>query len=152
MTKKPTTSKSASSACQKRSDSRTATGLCFHTISQLSGLTVKYCSFKFKCKNPSCGTTIEMRSAFVENLKPPTLALEKCTNADCAAKPMLNLQYLQNCLANAIRSHVAKYYEGWMLCEDPRCGFRTKTVGNKVHKDKPVCRKCNQSVSIREVS
>ena len=50
---------------------------------------------------------------------------------------MLNLQYLQNCLANAIRSHVAKYYEGWMLCEDPRCSFRTKTVSSKVEKDKP---------------
>jgi DNA polymerase alpha subunit A len=93
-----------------------------------------------------------MRSALIENLKPPTLALEKCTNPDCAAKPMLNLQYLENCLANAIRSHVAKYYEGWMLCEDPRCSYRTKAVSNKMHNDKPVCRKCNQSVTIREVS
>ncbi|CAB3373058.1 Hypothetical predicted protein [Cloeon dipterum] len=107
-------------------------------------------SFKFKCKNPQCGTTIEMRSAFLENVKPPALVLEKCPNPDCAAKPSSSFPYLQNCLSNAIRRHIAKYYEGWMVCEDPRCKFRSKEAGNKLQKGNPVCRKCNQSAMFKE--
>ncbi|KZP01754.1 DNA polymerase alpha catalytic subunit, partial [Calocera viscosa TUFC12733] len=41
----------------------------------------------------------------------------------------INSASLQVQLDRAIRDHIAKYYEGWMVCDDPTCGNRTRSMG-----------------------
>ncbi|KAJ7132213.1 hypothetical protein C8R44DRAFT_773372 [Mycena epipterygia] len=36
---------------------------------------------------------------------------------------------LQMQLETQIREHIAKYYEGWTVCDDPTCGHRTRKMG-----------------------
>ena len=36
---------------------------------------------------------------------------------------------LQTQLEVQIREHIAKYYEGWTICDDPTCNYSTQMIG-----------------------
>ncbi|KAF8920856.1 hypothetical protein CPB85DRAFT_1372860 [Mucidula mucida] len=51
----------------------------------------------------------------------------KCTKAECHAPIALCSMQVQ--LEIQIRQHIARFYEGWTVCDDPTCGFRTRMMG-----------------------
>ena len=57
----------------------------------------------------------------------PTMTVQgaKCPSCSAELKPAsLEVQ-----LQLQIRQHIAKYYEGWTVCDDPTCGNRTRMMG-----------------------
>jgi DNA polymerase alpha subunit A len=46
-----------------------------------------------------------------------------------ACKTPMSSASLQVQLEAQIRAHIARYYEGWMICNDPTCGMRTRMMG-----------------------
>ena len=44
-----------------------------------------------------------------------------------------------------IRSHVTKYYAGWLVCEDPGCSGRTRVMPLRFQRAYPVCPVCRVS-------
>ncbi|KAF7983750.1 hypothetical protein HWV62_19727 [Athelia sp. TMB] len=51
----------------------------------------------------------------------------KCPSPDCQAK--FGVASLQAQLEVQIRDKIAKYYQGWMVCNDTTCGNRTRMMG-----------------------
>ena len=49
-----------------------------------------------------------------------------CATASCAAP--IGLASLQTQLEVQIRAHIARYYDGWMVCDDEVCGNRTRMM------------------------
>ena len=41
----------------------------------------------------------------------------------------ISLGSLQTQLEVQIREHIAKYYEGWTVCDDPTCNYSTRMMG-----------------------
>ncbi|KAK9761960.1 DNA-directed DNA polymerase alpha catalytic subunit pol1 [Basidiobolus ranarum] len=50
----------------------------------------------------------------------------KCPNASCGQLASVGSLAVQ--LKLAIRSHISQYNEGWLVCEDPQCGHRSKSM------------------------
>lgn len=46
-----------------------------------------------------------------------------------ACKTILSTASLQTQLETQIRARIARYYEGWTVCDDPTCGQRTRMMG-----------------------
>ncbi|KII85843.1 hypothetical protein PLICRDRAFT_298164 [Plicaturopsis crispa FD-325 SS-3] len=46
-----------------------------------------------------------------------------------ACQTIMGTPSLQTQLEVQIRAHIAKYYEGWVTCDDPTCGHRTRMMG-----------------------
>ena len=46
-----------------------------------------------------------------------------------ACKTILRTASLQTQLETQIRARIARYYEGWTVCDDPTCGQRTRMMG-----------------------
>ncbi|KAJ7849955.1 hypothetical protein B0H14DRAFT_2764040 [Mycena olivaceomarginata] len=44
-------------------------------------------------------------------------------------KQLISSGSLQTQLERQIREHIARYYEGWTLCTDTSCGYRTRKMG-----------------------
>ena len=55
-----------------------------------------------------------------------------CAKQDCR-KPLSVLSIIAQ-LESQIRSHAAKYYEGWLVCDDPSCGNRTRQMSVYGHR------------------
>lgn len=41
----------------------------------------------------------------------------------------LSIASVQTQLEVQIRTHIARYYESWTVCDDPTCGNRTRMMG-----------------------
>lgn len=50
-----------------------------------------------------------------------------CGNAACEA--LLSLPSIQVQVELQVRSFIAKFYEGWVVCDDQSCGNRTRMIG-----------------------
>ncbi|ORX91154.1 hypothetical protein K493DRAFT_409457 [Basidiobolus meristosporus CBS 931.73] len=50
----------------------------------------------------------------------------KCPNPSCGKYASLGSLAAQ--LKLAIRTHISQYNEGWLVCEDPQCGHRSKSM------------------------
>ncbi|KZS94508.1 DNA polymerase alpha catalytic subunit [Sistotremastrum niveocremeum HHB9708] len=70
-----------------------------------------------KCKTTFAFPPVADRDTPVLTSKGPV-----CLNEECKAP--LGTAGLQLQLEQQIRQHISKYYEGWMLCDDPICDYR----------------------------
>ncbi|CAG8559948.1 13104_t:CDS:10 [Acaulospora morrowiae] len=52
-----------------------------------------------------------------------------CGNVDC--KKVLPLPSILTQLTCNIRSHIKRYYDGWLVCEEKGCGYRTRMITAK---------------------
>uniref|UniRef100_H2Y7K6 DNA polymerase n=1 Tax=Ciona savignyi TaxID=51511 RepID=H2Y7K6_CIOSA len=59
---------------------------------------------------------------------------------------------LQNQLTKAIRGDIHRYYQGWLVCEDPACGHRTRTLPVLAERNGVLCSACFKAVLKPEVS
>jgi len=53
-----------------------------------------------------------------------------------------HLTAIQNQLILTIRSDIRRYYQNWLLCEDPACGHRTRSVPTRCTKYGAACPVC----------
>jgi DNA polymerase alpha subunit A len=56
----------------------------------------------------------------------------QCTNSECRA-PFSRLSVVMQ-LEAQIRAQTARYYEGWLVCDDPSCGNRTRQMSVYGHR------------------
>jgi DNA polymerase alpha subunit A len=83
--------------------------------------------------------------------KDAKLALMECPQPKCQKCPILDKSaYIKNKLTLAIRSHIQKYYAGWIICEDPGCSGRTRRVPLAFQRAFPVCSTCFKATMYRE--
>ncbi|XP_070173652.1 DNA polymerase alpha catalytic subunit-like [Littorina saxatilis] len=115
--------------------------------------------FKFVCPVESCGRENIVDSVF--SYVAPDQASEKaatnytlaqCQRSGCGGRPYYHLAYLHNRLVQDIRSHIAKYYAGWLKCEDSACGSRTRKLPLTFQRGHPICTICQHGILHREYS
>ncbi|KAI0630777.1 hypothetical protein C8Q77DRAFT_225853 [Trametes polyzona] len=60
----------------------------------------------------------------------PEKSLIRSTGVACpSCRGQISTASLQLQLEAQIRTHIARYYEGWTVCDDPTCGSRTRMMG-----------------------
>lgn len=106
--------------------------------------------FSFKCISDKCLTENEVRETFRTVDKETVTFLERCTNEQCNLRPFEYLPTILNQLTKQIRSYNAKYYENWLICEDPACTNRTARLPQCFAGGYPLCNMCEKGVMFRE--
>ncbi|KAK9497008.1 hypothetical protein O3M35_012802 [Rhynocoris fuscipes] len=109
--------------------------------------------FTFICKREECRTEniVDHPVRKLDN-GIGILFLERCVNKDCTLRPVEYLSMIQNCLHLKVRQHIQKYSEGWLLCDDATCNYRTNIINMNFEKAYPLCEKCGQSTMKREIT
>nr|XP_039249931.1 DNA polymerase alpha catalytic subunit-like [Styela clava] len=99
----------------------------------------------FSC--PETGKEITLKHGVFAETDPtwkPSLTLE-CGERD--NKSIYNfLPQFQNQIVQQIRADIDRYYKGWLICDDPACCHRTRTVPMICDKQGPVCPACYKGI------
>ncbi|XP_004872292.1 DNA polymerase alpha catalytic subunit isoform X2 [Heterocephalus glaber] len=107
---------------------------------------------KFKCPCPACGTENIYDSVFDGSGTDLEPSLYRCSNIDCKASPLTFVVQLSNKLIMDIRRCIKKYYDGWLLCEEPTCRNRTQHLPLQFSRSGPLCPACMKAVLRPEYS
>ena len=76
--------------------------------------------------------------------------LDSCANANCKLKPTAKLSYIKNAITIQLFTFIKQYYQGWLVCEDPMCSFRTKRISCKFANGRPQCIECERYATAME--
>ncbi|KAG4074677.1 hypothetical protein HA402_004548 [Bradysia odoriphaga] len=107
----------------------------------------RYCKrFTFKCR--ACKTENVVASAFKKN----EAALQQCSNPECNDRPYEHVAYIQNQLTLTIRQCISRFYENWLVCDEPTCNSNTRTYTHVTVNNRPVCRECKTGFLLRQYS
>ncbi|KAK0662318.1 DNA polymerase alpha catalytic subunit [Lasiodiplodia hormozganensis] len=88
-------------------------------------------SLPFTLRCPSC----KHRSTFRGIAKTPEVVSHDglvCTNTSCGR--LISTLSVSSQLEAQIRQHTARYYAGWLVCDDPACGARTRQMSVYGHR------------------
>ncbi|XP_032973524.1 DNA polymerase alpha catalytic subunit isoform X2 [Rhinolophus ferrumequinum] len=107
---------------------------------------------RFKCPCPVCGTENIYDSVFEGSGTDMELSLYRCSNINCNASPMNFLVQLNNKLILDIRRCIKKYYEGWLICEEPTCRNRTRRLPLQFSRNGPLCQVCMKATLRPEIN
>ncbi|KAM6143676.1 DNA polymerase alpha catalytic subunit isoform 1-T1 [Erethizon dorsatum] len=107
---------------------------------------------KFKCPCPACGTENIYDHVFDGSGTDMEPSLYRCSNTDCKASPLTFVVQLSNRLIMDIRRCIKKYYDGWLLCEEPTCRNRTRHLPLQFSRSGPLCPACMKAVLRPEYS
>lgn len=107
--------------------------------------------YKFICM--SCNAENVLSSAFrpSKNGSYETI-LDKCCNPDCAVPPHRYIILIRNHLVLFIRNYIKRYYENWMICDNPSCNNNTRRHSHIRNGNYPVCMSCRNGNLIRRFS
>ncbi|ERE64155.1 DNA polymerase alpha catalytic subunit isoform 1 [Cricetulus griseus] len=107
---------------------------------------------KFKCPCPTCGTENIYDNVFEGSGIDLEPSLYRCSNVDCKASPLTFMVQLSNKLTMDIRHCIKKYYDGWLICEEPTCRSRTRRLPLHFSRNGPLCPVCMKAVLRPEYS
>uniref|UniRef100_A0A452U9N0 DNA polymerase n=1 Tax=Ursus maritimus TaxID=29073 RepID=A0A452U9N0_URSMA len=107
---------------------------------------------KFKCPCPTCGTENIYDSVLDGSGTDMEPSLYRCSNIDCKASPLTFMVQLSNKLIMDMRRCVKKYYEGWLICEEPTCRNRTRRLPLQFSRNGPLCQVCVKATLRPEVT
>ncbi|XP_026952526.1 DNA polymerase alpha catalytic subunit isoform X3 [Sagmatias obliquidens] len=107
---------------------------------------------RFKCPCPICGTENIYDSVFDGSGTDMEPSLYRCSNIDCKASPLTFMVQLSNKLIMDIRRCIKKYYEGWLICEEPTCRNRTRHLPLQFSRNGPLCQVCMKATLRPEYS
>ncbi|XP_063224036.1 DNA polymerase alpha catalytic subunit isoform X2 [Bacillus rossius redtenbacheri] len=111
----------------------------------------KHCDrFKFMCMNENCKEEITIQGVIRKSDGVEMPSLERCTNTQCSVSPVQYLPSIQNKLMLTIRAYVHKYYQNWLICEDPACTNRTRRLPVRFSRNYPICSLCKKGVMFKE--
>lgn len=83
--------------------------------------------FTFKCSG--CQTDNLVASAFRRNDQNQLIpVLGACSNASCSQAPTQYLASIRNQLVMAMRKPIQRFYENWLVCDEPNCSHNTRLV------------------------
>ncbi|ELW48287.1 DNA polymerase alpha catalytic subunit [Tupaia chinensis] len=107
---------------------------------------------KLKCPCPACGTENiydNVLDGLGTDMEP---SLYRCSNIDCKASPLAFMVQLNNKLIVDIRRCIKKYYDGWLICEEPTCRNRTRHLPLHFSRNGPLCPACMKATLRPEYS
>lgn len=107
---------------------------------------------RFKCPCPTCGTENIYDSVLDGSGTDVEPSLYRCSNIDCKASPLTSVVQLSNKLIMDIRRCIKKYYEGWLICEEPTCQNRTRRLPLQFSRNGPLCQVCMKATLRPEYS
>jgi DNA polymerase alpha subunit A len=114
----------------------------------------RFCScekFKFVCKNESCKMEIFMDSPLKKiDDTFSHFSLERCSNPHCTVSPVQYLASVQNTLTLTTRKFIHRYYENWLICEDPGCTNRIRRIPTDMRHGYPHCNLCKSAIMYKE--
>lgn len=76
-----------------------------------------------------CAATIPLFLAHRRSRHPQNSLLFSAGPTCPGCKTVMRTASLQVQLEAQIRAQIARYYEGWTVCDDPTCGQRTRMMG-----------------------
>lgn len=106
--------------------------------------------FVFTCVNENCRMENKVKETFIKLDKDTVTFLECCQNTKCSVKPYDYMARIQNELSAQLRQWVARYYAGWLACEDPACAQRSPRLPQGFAGGHPLCPACEKGVMFRE--
>ncbi|XP_069320522.1 DNA polymerase alpha catalytic subunit isoform X1 [Eulemur rufifrons] len=107
---------------------------------------------RFKCPCPACGTENIYDNVFDGLGADMEPSLYRCSNIDCKASPLTFTVQLSNKLIMDIRRFIKKYYDGWLICEEPTCRNRTRHLPLYFSRNGPLCQACMKATLRPEYS
>ncbi|XP_058515173.1 DNA polymerase alpha catalytic subunit isoform X2 [Ochotona princeps] len=107
---------------------------------------------KFKCACPVCGTENIYDNVFDGSGTDVEPSLYRCSNIECKASPLNFVVQLNNKLVMDIRRCIKKYYDGWLICEEPMCHGRTRHLPLQFSRNGPLCPACMKATLRPEYS
>ncbi|XP_055125475.1 DNA polymerase alpha catalytic subunit isoform X5 [Symphalangus syndactylus] len=107
---------------------------------------------RFKCPCPTCGTENIYDNVFDGSGTDMEPSLYRCSNVDCKASPLTFTVQLSNKLIMDIRRFIKKYYDGWLICEEPTCRNRTRHLPLQFSRTGPLCPACMKATLQPEYS
>ncbi|XP_019380056.1 PREDICTED: DNA polymerase alpha catalytic subunit isoform X1 [Gavialis gangeticus] len=106
--------------------------------------------FKFPC--PKCGTENIYDNVFDGSGQFLEPSLQQCSKKECNELPFCHVTQMNNKLLLDIRCYLKKYYNGWLICEDPACQNRTRRLPLSFSRNGPLCQACRKAVLRPEYS
>ncbi|XP_032534928.1 DNA polymerase alpha catalytic subunit isoform X2 [Chiroxiphia lanceolata] len=106
--------------------------------------------FKFCCLK--CGTENIYDNVFDGSGRFIEPSLQRCSKTDCDEPPFNYVVQMNNKLLLDIRRYIRKYYNGWLICEEPTCQNRTRRLPLSFSRGGPVCQACRKAVLRPEYS
>ncbi|XP_016064788.1 PREDICTED: DNA polymerase alpha catalytic subunit isoform X2 [Miniopterus natalensis] len=107
---------------------------------------------RFRCPCPACGTENIYDSVFEGSGTDMEPSLYRCSNINCKASPLNFMVQLSNKLILDIRRCIKKYYEGWLICEEPTCQNRIRHLPLHFSRNGPLCPVCMKATLRPEYS
>ncbi|XP_067131539.1 DNA polymerase alpha catalytic subunit [Centruroides vittatus] len=125
---------------------------------QLVGSFVQSAEDKFKnceklsflCPNEECQKEFQIENDFVINALKRKYELPQCPNCGIFLSHYTNT--FRNQLVKIMRQYVQKYYQKWLICEDPMCAKRTRKLPLYFTKQGPLCQSCKDACLTLEYS
>ncbi|NXX91398.1 DPOLA polymerase, partial [Centropus bengalensis] len=106
--------------------------------------------FKFCCLK--CGTENIYDNVFDGSGRFLEPSLQRCSKTECEEPPFNSVVQMSNKLLLDIRRHIRKYYNGWLICEEPTCQNRTRRLPLSFSRSGPICQACRKAVLRPEYS
>ncbi|XP_076212107.1 DNA polymerase alpha catalytic subunit isoform X2 [Aptenodytes patagonicus] len=106
--------------------------------------------FKFCCLK--CGTENIYDNVFDGSGRFIEPSLQRCSKTECEEPPFNYVVQMNNKLLMDIRRYLRKYYNGWLICEEPTCQNRTRRLPLSFSRSGPVCQACRKAVLRPEYS
>ncbi|XP_054745886.1 DNA polymerase alpha catalytic subunit [Anastrepha obliqua] len=107
--------------------------------------------FKFVCI--ACKSENVVASAYRPNAEHSHDAvLQKCANSACSTAPHQYIVAIRNSLLLSIRSYIQRFYQNWLVCDDPSCNQNTRFYTHVTTGNRPICPFCKNGSLVRQYS
>ncbi|KAI8124623.1 DNA polymerase alpha catalytic subunit [Lucilia cuprina] len=105
--------------------------------------------FKFICVK--CKTENIVAAAFKPSANHTYEAvLQKCTNAECNISPYQYVIAIRNQLILTMRQYIKRFYQNWLVCDDPACNHNSRCYTHVTSGSRPVCMRCKNGTLVRQ--
>ncbi|XP_005185222.2 DNA polymerase alpha catalytic subunit [Musca domestica] len=105
--------------------------------------------FKFICVR--CKTENIVASAYKPSAGNSYEAvLQKCSNPDCSIAPYQYVIAIRNQLILSMRGFITRFYQNWLVCDDPACNQNTRCYTHVTSGRRPVCMRCKNGTLVRQ--
>lgn len=105
--------------------------------------------FKFSCVR--CKSENIVAAAFKPfNNNTHEAALLKCSNPECSIAPYQYVIAIRNQLILSMRSFITRFYQNWLVCDDPACNVNSRCYTQVTKGGRPVCMCCKNGNLVRQ--
>ncbi|KAL9890772.1 DNA polymerase alpha catalytic subunit [Glossina fuscipes fuscipes] len=104
--------------------------------------------FTFICNN--CNTENLMASAFKPAGGSCEPVLQKCCNPECNNAPYHQVIAIRNQLTLTMRKYITRFYQNWLVCDDPACNQNTRSYTHVTSGNRSICMRCKNGYLVRQ--